>query len=108
DLEIDFRYDIPTSDWAVGAFWENRREAAQVRLDSIFEQYESPGFIQAFAEHKDIFGLTVRGAVGNLGDARKRSTRQVFAGRRTDGLAFTETRDRGFGTTFRMNVSGSF
>ncbi|MGB3723312.1 MAG: TonB-dependent receptor, partial [Pacificimonas sp.] len=62
DLEVDFRYDIPTSDWAVGAFWENRKEAAQVRLDSIFEQYESPGFIQVFAEHKDIFGLTVRGA----------------------------------------------
>ncbi|MGB7404146.1 MAG: hypothetical protein WA906_00510 [Pacificimonas sp.] len=107
EIDIEFRHDVPGTDWAYGSEFDEFQGADQVRLDSTFRE-ERTGFLSVFAEHKDVMGLVVRGSVGNLLDDNAEVTRQFFAGRRTDGLAITEDRLRTFGTTFRLSVEGSF
>ncbi|MBV7257873.1 hypothetical protein KCG44_13895 [Pacificimonas sp. WHA3] len=108
ELEVNFRHDIPGSNLAWGGSFDERRNAAFVRLDSISRQVETPGALSAFVEHKDIAGLTVRGTVGNLLNRDDKVRRQVFSGRRTDPLQFTENRIRNFGTIFNIHLEGTF
>ncbi|MCK0129255.1 TonB-dependent receptor [Erythrobacter sp. F6033] len=107
-LKIDFRHDIPRSDIAWGASWQNDRDAAIVRLDSVFRETRTPGHAELFVEHKNFMGLTVRAAAVNVLDDKRAGERRVFNGRRTDPLAFSESRMLGEGLIFRLRIEGSF
>jgi hypothetical protein len=50
----------------------------------------------------------VRARVGNLLDQADRFERTVFANRTAGQAAFSERRDRRFGTIFSFDVEGSF
>lgn len=107
-LEFRLRHDVPDSDWAFGTRGDWTKVAQVVRLNEI--SLAQPSFAQVFAflENKDIAGLTVRARVGNLLDQADRFERTVFANRAAGQAAFSERRDRRFGTIFSFDVEGSF
>ena len=109
-LEIDYRHDIPSSDWAYGAGISHFDNAPYARRFEIGREWEGPVFDTLFVEHKDVMGLTVRAQASNavLG-ARNRFRRTVFDGPRTDGdILFRENVDRRIGPIYRLTISGDF
>jgi len=108
ELNVNFRYDLPATSWAVGVDYYKYIQTPGVRLDQTSQFVMKPGDLGVFVENKDVFGLTVRGGVGNLLGTNERFYRTVHAGRRTDPIAFTEDRSRFFGPVFTLNISGSF
>lgn len=107
-VDVDFRHDIPGTQWAWGMEVDQYRQSLGIRLDEVQYFVNDPAFIGIYAEHKDVFGLTVRGIVRNLHGAKERLTRTVFVDRRDGPPAFTEVRARGFGPIFAFAVTGSF
>ncbi len=108
ETNINFRHDIPKSDWAYGVDYYKFRQTRGFRLDQISQFMMAPGDLGVFVEHKDVFGLKVRGGITNLLGTNERFFRTVYAGRRTDPVAFTEDRSRFFGPVFDFQISGSF
>lgn len=107
-FNLNFRHDIPSTDWAFGGDTGWEKNARQVRLDEISLNQPSFAFASAFIENKDVAGMTLRARVGNLLDQRDRFSRTVFTDRAAGQIAFSERRDRRFGTIFTFDVEGSF
>ena len=108
-LEMDFRHDIPGSDWAWGSGLFTNTNVPYSRRREVGRDYEGPTFVDLFVEHKDVFGLTVRGIWGNVLGARNKFDRTVFDGDRTGApVLFNENTDRRIGPIFRLRVSGDF
>jgi hypothetical protein len=107
-VEFRLRHDVPNSDWAFGTRGDWTKNVRDVRLDEV--SLNQPSFAQMFAflENKDVVGMTLRARVGNLLDQRDRFERTVFTDRAAGIAAFTERRDRRFGTIFSFDVEGSF
>ncbi|QYJ07929.1 TonB-dependent receptor plug domain-containing protein [Qipengyuania flava] len=108
-FEIDFRHDIPSTDWAWGANLSHFDNAPYSRRFEAGRDWEGPLWGMLFIEHKDVFGLTVRARAMNLLGARNRWQRTVFDGPRPNGaVLFNEDRNRRIGPIFRLTVSGDF
>lgn len=108
-LDLDFRHDIPDTDWAYGLGAFSSHITRSFRLNEIVRGWEGPIFANLFVENKDVLGLTVRATAGNVLDARSRLERVVFAGRRNAApVAFSERRDRLIGPIFSLSVRGTF
>ncbi|MEC8716081.1 MAG: TonB-dependent receptor plug domain-containing protein [Pseudomonadota bacterium] len=108
-FEIDFRHDVPGTDWAWGANLDHFDQAPYARRFEIGREWEGKVFGSLFIEHKDVLGLTVRARVNNLLGARDYFRRTVFDGPRPDGaVRFEEYRSRRIGPIFRLTVSGDF
>ena len=108
-LDIDFRHDIPASDWAYGASLFTEDRAPYSRLFEIGRGYEGPVFADLFVENKDVLGLTVRAEAANLLGATQNFERTVFDGPRPGApVAFFETYRRRIGPIFRFAISGNF
>ena len=106
--EFRLRHDIPDTPYALGFRGDWKRNARAVRLDEV--SLNQPSFAQVFAflEHKDVAGLTVRARVGNLMGQKDRFERTVFTNRAAGIAAFSERRERRFGTIFSLDIEGSF
>jgi len=105
----ELRWDVPSTPYALGVNYNKDRREQRFRLDQITFQNTEIGNLGVFFEHKDIFGLTGRLVVRNLLDERDVESRAVFVDRRNNSpLDFFETRDRTFGTVFRIELSGNF
>ena len=107
-FDFTLRYDIPKTDWAVGASGDSFKQAYGYRLDQRTLSYNSPTTLQLFAENKDVLGLTVRGSVFGLTHTAESFDREFYDGRRTNPLLFTETRRRHYGLIFNLAVTGKF
>ncbi|NJC06620.1 hypothetical protein GGQ97_002413 [Sphingomonas kaistensis] len=108
-VEIDFRHDVPGSDWAYGADAEYVHVTRAFRLNEVGRQFEGPVWVGMFVENKDVFGLTVRASASNLINARSRWDRVVYSGRRNSSpVDFVETRNRLIGPIFSLSVRGTF
>ncbi|HSJ78512.1 MAG TPA: TonB-dependent receptor, partial [Erythrobacter sp.] len=108
DLNVNVRHDIPQTAWAFGGTTDWQINARNVRLDEVFLNQPSFAFASAFIENKDVAGMTLRARVGNLLGQRDRFERTVFTDRAAGQIAFSERRDRRFGTIFSFDVEGSF
>ncbi len=106
--EFRLRHDIPDTPYALGFRGDWKKNTRAVRLDEV--SLNQPSFAQVFAffEHKDVAGLTVRARVGNLMDQKDRFERTVFTDRAAEIAAFSERRERRFGTIFSLDIEGSF
>ncbi|MEO5706530.1 MAG: TonB-dependent receptor plug domain-containing protein [Alteraurantiacibacter sp.] len=108
-LDLDFRYDVPATDWAFGASYRYQTSnptyrVAEFSQDSFFDH--NPGL---FVENKDVFGLTVQARVNNLLDRPLVFDRFVFTGPRgSSPLLFSENRRRYVGRVVTITVKGSF
>jgi hypothetical protein len=105
--EAALRHDIPGSDWAWGGAASHHKPAKNFRLGQLTYANEGPVFANVFVENKDVFGLTVRGQVGNILGANSVLDRIVYVGRRTGPVSFVEQRRRTIGPIFSFTISGS-
>ncbi len=106
---INFRHDIPKTDWAYGVEMNQNRNAPVYRLRFIQQYTFKEPFVGAFVEHKDIAGLRVNFALLNLLEGSDDFERRIFTDRRDIGvLDFTESRERDFGILARIKISGTF
>ena len=79
--DANFRHDIPGSKlaWGIGA--EDRSDAPFLRLGYSFRQFFTKPQTFAFIEHKDIFGLKLRGTIINLIGQQEKYSEIFFADR---------------------------
>ncbi len=107
-VEIELRHDVPGTDWVWGAGYEMSQEAPRFRLDAIRDFENKPGFMYAYIEHKDIFGMTGNIVFGNLLNQNDSSRRTNFTPDRTGSIESIEIGDRFFGPILTVNLSGTF
>jgi outer membrane receptor for ferrienterochelin and colicins len=107
EVNLQFRHDIPRSQWAWGAQFYQFRPAEGFRLDQRFLYLDTPGSLNAYVEHKNVFGLTVRASVDNLLGTNESFRRTFFSGNRPSPELFTEDRDRFYGQVFTLSISGT-
>ena len=108
-VDLTLRYDLPKTDWAYGGSVNYSHNQPRYRRNQTDLIYEGPVFASLFVEHKDVFGLTVRGDIANISDARSRRERFIYSGLRgVAPLALRESRDRRIGPIFSFSVRGSF
>lgn len=107
-VEIDYRHDLPGSNFAYGFSIDNSHFQNYYRLGEVGLGYEGPTFASLFVEHKNVLGLTVRASVNNVLGARNLFNRTVWAGRRNgSSVAFTESRSREIGPIFSVLLRGN-
>jgi hypothetical protein len=107
--EIGGRYDIPKSDWAMGAGFQWTYVNPYVRLFEVGKNFEGPIYTYAFIENKDVFGLTVNFNVFNLTGGKAIFERTVWNGLRDRSpVLFVEKRALSVQPIFRIQVKGSF
>ena len=108
-VELILRHDIPNSRWAWGSSLYHDWYSKTYRLTEVGRLWEGPLWLSAYVENKDVAGLTVRGTVGNILNARSRWDRVVFTGfRDTHPVDFIEKRNRLIGPIFSLSVRGNF
>jgi len=106
---VSLRHDVAGTDFAWGASASHSRYNNNYFLTEIYRNWEGPWFANVYVEHKDLFGLTVRGTVGNVLNARHREERVVYVGRRdADQVAFYESHNELIGPIFSLSVRGTF
>ena len=109
NYDIDFRWDVPESDWAFGAGFRDEGNHPYYRVREFGEQYAINRNLSMFLEHKDLFGLTVQARVSNLLEDESVLDRSVFDGPRgSSPLLFREYRVREIGRVVNLTVKGSF
>ncbi len=108
NVDVELRHDVPGTEWAWAFTYEDYQEANGYRLTQVNDYRNSSGIVGAYIEHKDVFGLRVRGGVYNLMDRNENFTRTFFVDRRDGPIAIIEDRSREFGPIFSFQVSGSF
>lgn len=106
--ELNFRHDIPNTDWAWGINYETFLQSPTFRRDARISYEEPQGFAWGFIEHKDIFGLTGTAYFGNLADTDNNLTRLSYAPDRTGAIDRIEERNRNFGSILTLRLQGSF
>jgi outer membrane receptor protein involved in Fe transport len=82
NFEIDFRYDVPDSDWAFGAGYRNSGFNPYYRVAEFGFDYAIDENRYVLVENKDVLGLTVQVRVNNLLEREAVLDRQVFSGPR--------------------------
>ena len=108
-LNLDFRHDIPGSNWAWGSGMFTDDRAPYSRRSEAGRSWEGPVFLSLFVEHKDVFGMTARAEYSNIANARNRFERTIFDGDRPNApILFHEDRNRRIGPIFRFQLSGNF
>jgi outer membrane receptor for ferrienterochelin and colicins len=105
---VDFRHDIPNTQWAWGLFAEDSGDYGFYRLDYFGRDFRTGPFTLAFIEHKDVLGLKVRATVLNLIGQREGSEEQFYVNRRNGPLDFGRNSDFRYGRFFAVRVSGTF
>ncbi len=109
-VEIEFRYDLPDSDWAFGTSFEDEGFNPYYRVRESGVSYALDRNLRVFVEHKDVFGLTVQARVSNLLEREVVLERELFTGPRGSNapLLFSENRRREIGRVINLNISGNF
>jgi len=109
NVEIDFRYDVPGSDWAFGAGYRNSGYNPYYRVAEYGFDYAIDENPYVLIEHKDVLGLTVQMRVNNLLEREAVLEREVFTGPRgSSPLLFSEDRRREVGRVVNFIVKGNF
>ena len=106
--ELNFRHDIPNTDWAWGLNYEKFEEAPVFRRDARRFFIQPQGFSWAFIEHKDIFGMTGSIFYANLLDSDDDFQRIQYAPDRNGQIVQIEDRSRNFGGILTLRLQGSF
>jgi hypothetical protein len=103
------RHDIPGTELAWGATANYSHFNKYYYLSEVFRSWEGPWWIGAYAEHKDVAGMTVRATVSNIFNARHRLSRTVYAGwRDADPVDFVQENNQLIGPIFSLTVRGNF
>jgi outer membrane receptor for ferrienterochelin and colicins len=108
DWMVDFRHDIPNTQWAWGGSLGEELDAPTFRLDQISEERITQPFSSLFIENKNVLGLTVRLSFRNLLGLQDDNRRDVYVARRDGPIEFRERQLRRIGPIVVLIISGSF
>ncbi len=107
--DATLRWDVPKSNWALGAGFQSQLNEHYVRLYETGVNYEGPIYTYAFIENKDVFGLTASLNVFNLTAGESINRRYVYAGLRDRSpLLFVEDVRNDISTIYRITIKGNF
>ena len=106
--ELNFRHDIPNTNWAWGVNYESFENAPNFRRDARLHYRQPQGFAWGFVEHKDIYGMTGSLFLGNLLDSDDKFQRLSYSPDRTGTIDRIEDRSRNFGNILTLRLKGSF
>lgn len=107
-FELNFRHDIPNTDWAWGINYEKFFESPTFRRDARVDFDQAQGFAWGFVEHKDIFGMTGSIFLANVLDSDEKLKRLVYAPDRRGDIVRIEDRNRNFGNILTLRLKGTF
>lgn len=109
ELRLDFRHDVPSTDWAWGLEFRDTQHAPRYRVAEQTLDANISTFGAVYIENKDVFGLTVRARAANLFNGTNILERTIYDGPRDiSPVLFTENRRLKIGTVFNLYVSGTF
>ena len=109
ELKLDWRHDVPATDWAWGAGLRRTRYNPSYRVDEYGYDHRISNAVDLFVEHKDVFGLTVQAKLSNLLQDKLVYDRYVFDGPRADdNFLFSERRRRAIGRVMEFTIKGNF
>lgn len=110
DIQLDFRHDIPQTDWAWGWGFRQTEFAPSFRRSQISLSYDmAAADAKVFVEHKNLFGLLVRAELTNIFNGAAVLDRTVFAGARdTAPILFVEDRRLYREPEVQIIISGNF
>ncbi|MEM9937229.1 MAG: TonB-dependent receptor plug domain-containing protein [Pseudomonadota bacterium] len=107
-FNLEFRHDIPNTDWAWGLNYEDFHESPTFRVNSQRRFENRPGFMWGFIEHKDVFGMTASVFLANIADQDNQFTRVLYDPDRTGSIRRIEDRTRNFGNILTLRLRGNF
>jgi outer membrane receptor for ferrienterochelin and colicins len=105
---VDFRHDVPGTQWAWGLFNERQSRDYFYRLNFEESNHQSRPFGAVFLEHKDVWGLKARVTVANLYNGHDTAHRVSYVARRDGPVYYVRDFDLEFGRIYRFQVSGTF
>jgi hypothetical protein len=109
DFEVEFRHDIPATQWAYGLEFRDTIYARYFRISESGLDYNIATWGSVYVENKDALGMTMRVQASNLFNGGSFLSRTVFDGPRdVTPILFTEDRLRKEGYVFSFLVAGSF
>lgn len=109
DFEVEFRHDVPATQWAYGLEFRDTVFARYFRVTESGLDYNIATWGSVYVENKDVLGMTMRAQAGNLFNGGSCLSRTVFEGPRdVTPILFTEDRLRKEGYVFSFLVAGSF
>jgi hypothetical protein len=109
NLSLQFRHDVPGSDWAWGGSFRTTRFDPYYRLAEAGFDYTLKNALGLFVENKDVFGLTVQARVNNLLEQDSVFDRFVYTGARgSSPVLFHVDRRRAVGHIVSFTVKGNF
>ena len=108
EWEVEFRYDMPNTPYALGFEFERERNSPFFRLDeSTFARRDRPES-SAFIEHKSILGLTARLRLQNLLGEKILRTRNLYEPDRNGSLIEIQNFERSRGRRVSFEISDTF
>ncbi len=109
EINLNFRHDIPRTDWAYGWSFQDTERAPFFRVEQEAFEFGPSTFGAVFIEHKDVLGATANLRLGNIFNGPDTLLRTVFDGPRgSSPVLFTEDRRRDRGQTITLTLTGSF
>ena len=109
EVQLDWRHDIPATDWAWGAGLGLVKFNPYYRVDEYGFEHRIDQSLSLFVENKDVFGLTVQAKISNALQDELVYDRFIFDGPRAgDNLLVRENRRREIGRVLGFTVKGSF
>ena len=105
---IEFRQDIPGTDWAWGGAYEYNGRYRYWRLNETGLESHPPGYSNIFVEYKDLYGMTATLAAGNLLNQPDNFRREIYDPNRLGSLVRVEDRTRRFGPIAIFELKGNF
>lgn len=109
NFSIQFRHDVPGSDWAWGTNFRSTDFLPYYRYAEFGMDYNLADAWTVYLEHKDVFGLTVQARLNNILKENSVLDRTVYAGRRgASPMLFRENRQREIGHIVNFTVRGNF
>jgi len=105
---VEFRQDVPGTDWAWGGLYERNGRSKYWRLNEKGQETHPPGYAYMFLEHKNVRGMTATVAVGNLLNQADNFRREIYAPNRLGSIVRVEDRTRRFGPIAIFELRGTF
>ena len=105
---IEFRQDVPGTDWAWGGLYERIGRFRYWRLGEQGREKYLPGYAYMFVENKDIYGMTGTLTLGNLLNQADSFRRDIYEPNRLGLVVRTEDRTRRFGPIVIFDLKGTF
>lgn len=108
DYKLRYRYDMPGTPYAFGLEFEQDRNSIFRRLDQTFDGRLNLPESKIFAEHKTLWGMTVRLVGQNLLNEKVVRPRIIFEGDRSGPVSQIQYFERERGRRISLELSDTF